>query len=147
LARLEKAGLVSKRKEAGQKRDKHVYSILPEGERKLREWLAESPKRQPPRSELLLKLFFLTPQETLIQRRHVMASRDRAVEELKHFGYIAEKLRAEHGGHPQLQQWLITLNFGRHQAEARVRWAEETLEMLDSAAPQETEEVKEGARR
>jgi hypothetical protein len=76
-----------------------------------------------------------------------MASRDRAVEELKHFGYIAEKLRAEHGGHPQLQQWLITLNFGRHQAEARVRWAEETLEMLDSAAPQETEKAKEGARR
>jgi PadR family transcriptional regulator, regulatory protein AphA len=147
LARLEKAGLVSKRKEEGQKRDKHVYSILAEGGRKLREWLSAPPKPQPPRSELLLKLFFLTPIEAPIQRKHVIAARDRAVEELKHFGYIAEKLRAERGDHPQLQQWLITLNFGRHQAEARVRWAEETLETLKQRPAQEAEEVDEGARR
>jgi DNA-binding PadR family transcriptional regulator len=132
LKKLEAAGLVSKRAEEGTRRDKLIYSIAPAGREKLQQWLAQPPKPQPPRSELLLKLFFLTPGDVPTQRRHVLAARDRAIEELKHFGYIAEKLRAERGDHPQLQQWLMTLNFGRHQAEARVRWAEETLETLDA---------------
>jgi DNA-binding PadR family transcriptional regulator len=132
LKRLETAGLVTKQVEASTKRDKLIYSITPAGRDKLQQWLAQPPKPQPPRSELLLKLFFLTANDVPTQRKHLVAARDRAIEELKHFGYIAEKLRAERADHPQLQQWLMTLNFGRLQAEARVRWAEEALETLDA---------------
>ena len=139
LKRLETEGLVSKRAEIGTKRDKLIYSITPAGWEKLQQWLAQAPKPQPPRSELLLKLFFLTAEDEPIQRTHVLAARDRAIQELKHFGYIEEKLQAEHGNHPQLQQWLITLNFGRHQAEARLRWADETLETLDAMQDRDAE--------
>jgi PadR family transcriptional regulator AphA len=134
LKRLEAFGLATKRADSGTKRDKFVYSITAKGGDRLQEWLAVPPKTQPPRSELLLNLFFLSPTEATIQRQHVMTVRDRAVEELRRFGYIAEKLRAEHPQHPQLQQWLFTLNFGRHRAEGTLRWADETLEQLEAEA-------------
>lgn len=134
LKKLEAAKLVTRRTEAGQKRDKHVYAITPAGVGKLREWLAQPPKPQPPRSELLLKLFFLSPGEAPVSATHVRRARDRALEELTHLGYVEEQLRSEHAGHPQLEQWLITLNFGRHRLEGMIRWGEETLESLESAA-------------
>jgi len=135
LKRLESAGMATKRAESGTKRDKFVYSITAKGRERLQDWLALPPKAQPPRSELLLKLFFLAPEQVPIQREHVMAARDRAVDELRQYGFIAEKLRAEHPDHPQLQQWLFTLNFGRHRAEGTLRWAEETLEQLEQESP------------
>src|SRR3954465_9601862 len=108
LKRLESTGLATKHSESGQKRDKFVYSITAKGRERLQEWLALPPKPQPPGGELLLKLFFLSPEQAPIQREHIIAVRDCAVDELRHFGFIAEKLRAEHPDHPQLQQWLFT---------------------------------------
>lgn len=131
LKKLEAAKLVNKRTEAGQKRDKHIYAITPAGRKKLGEWLALPPKAQPPRSELLLKLFFLAPHEAATSAAHVRQLRDRGVEELTQFGFIAEQLRSERAGHPQLPQWLFTLNFGRHRAESMLRWADETLDALE----------------
>src|SRR4051812_17053194 len=58
--RLESAGLTTKRSEAGKKREKFFYSIPAKGRERLQEWLRLPPKPQPPRSELLLKLFFLS---------------------------------------------------------------------------------------
>jgi DNA-binding PadR family transcriptional regulator len=133
LKKLESAGLVTKRTEPGQKRDKHIYTITPTGRERLQEWLAASPKPQPPRSELLLKLFFLSPESASVSAEHVSRVRVTALEDLRHFGFLAEKLRHLHAGNPQLQQWLYTLSFGRHRAEAIVDWADETLASLEAA--------------
>ena len=133
LKKLESVGLVTKRTEPGQKRDKHIYTITPTGRERLQEWLAVSPKPQPPRSELLLKLFFLSPESVAISVEHVSQVRATALEDLRHFGFLAEKLRHLHAGNPQLQQWLYTLSFGRHRAEAIVDWADETLASLETA--------------
>jgi DNA-binding PadR family transcriptional regulator len=133
LKKLESAGLVIKRTEPGQKRDKHIYTITPVGRERLQEWLAASPKPQPPRSELLLKLFFLSPESAPVSAEHVSRVRATALEDLRHFGFLAEKLRHLHAGNPQLQQWLYTLSFGRHRAEAIVAWADETLASLEAA--------------
>jgi hypothetical protein len=37
---------------------------------------------------------------------------------------------------PNRQHWLITLNYGRHQAQAAIQWSEETLSTLRRLAPQ-----------
>jgi DNA-binding PadR family transcriptional regulator len=134
LKKLETAKLVTKRTEPGQKRDKHIYTITPTGHDRLQEWLEGSPKPQPPRSELLLKLFFLAPQDGATSIEHVTRARNRAIEDLRHLGYIEEKISSEHAGHPQLQQWLYTLSFGRHRVEAVVRWADEVLNDLNQTA-------------
>jgi PadR family transcriptional regulator AphA len=136
LKKLESAKLVTKRTEPGQKRDKHIYTITATGRERLQAWLEAAPKPQPPRSELLLKLFFISPQAAETSAEHVTRARDRAIEDLRHLGYIEEKIRSEHAGHPQLQQWLYTLSFGRHRVEAVVRWADEVLSDL-TPTPQE----------
>ncbi|HWK31723.1 MAG TPA: PadR family transcriptional regulator [Terriglobales bacterium] len=133
LKKLEAAGLVTKRTEPGQKRDKHIYTITSVGRERLREWLVIEPKPQPPRSELLLKLFFLSAESAPITAEHVARARAVAIEDLKHFGFLAEKLRHLHAGNPQLQQWLYTLSSSRQQAEAVVRWADETLASLQTS--------------
>jgi len=135
LKKLESAGLVTKRTEPGQKRDKHIYTITTEGRERLEDWLAVTPRPQSPRSELLLKLFFLSAKSATVSAEHVERARAAAIEDLKHFGFLAEKLRHLHAGNPQLQQWLFTLSFGRHRAEAIVRWADETLAALETAQP------------
>jgi DNA-binding PadR family transcriptional regulator len=130
LKRLEQAGLATKHSEPEQKRDRFIYTITEDGREQLRNWLGAAPKAQPPRSELLLKLFFLGSEQAYVQEQHVRRARQQAIDDLKKFGFIGEQLRAEHAHHPQLQQWLITLNFGRHRAEAIVNWADETLEQI-----------------
>lgn len=130
LKKLEAARLVIKRTEPGQKRDKHIYTITPAGREKLQVWLEEAPRPQPPRSELLLKLFILSPTAAETSMEHVARARNRAIEDLRLLGYVEEKIRSEHAGHPQLQQWLYTLSFGRHRVEAVVRWADEVLSDL-----------------
>ena len=133
LKKLEGAGLVTKRTEPGQKRDKHIYTITLGGRERLQEWLAIAPRPQPPRSELLLKLFYLSAESAPITAGHVSHARAVAIEDLKHFGFLAEKLRHLHAGNPQSQQWLYTLSFSRQQAEAVVRWADEVLASLQQS--------------
>lgn len=134
LKKLETSGLVTKRTEPGQKRDKHIYTITPGGNERLQEWLALPSRPQPQRSELLLKLFFLSPDSAPLSAVQVEDARRAAVEDLRRFGFTAEKLRHEHRDDPRLQQWLCTLSFSRHQAEAIVRWADETLTALQAGA-------------
>jgi DNA-binding PadR family transcriptional regulator len=135
LKKLETAGLATKQTQPGQKRDKHIYTITAAGRERLNEWLATAPRPQPPRSELLLKLFFLSADAAPMSAEHVARTRSAAIDDLKHFGFLAEKLRHLHAGNPQLQQWLYTLSFGRHRAEAIVQWADETLASLESPQP------------
>jgi hypothetical protein len=54
------------------------------------------------------------------------------MDELRRFGFVEEKLRTERAGDPHLPQWLSTLTFSRLQAEAVVRWADQTLAGLES---------------
>src|SRR4051812_1177259 len=59
LRRLEAARLIAPVKQAGAgARRKRLYTLTPLGRARLRAWLAEAPKPQPPRNELMLKLFF-----------------------------------------------------------------------------------------
>lgn len=134
LKRLEVRGLVTKRTEPGQKRERHIYTITAAGRARLQEWLASEPKAQPPRNELLLKLFFLSPDAAPVSASQVRSAREAAIQELRRFGFSAEKLRHEYGDDPRLQQWLYTLSFCRQQAEAVVRWADETLMSLTSTS-------------
>ena len=59
LKRLEKAELV--RSAEGERAGSKVYSLTEAGSARLREWLGVAPKRQVPRSDLLLKLFLWLP--------------------------------------------------------------------------------------
>jgi PadR family transcriptional regulator, regulatory protein AphA len=132
LKQLETEGLATSRPQRSTtgRPDRQIYAITPKGREMLGVWLRESPKLQPPRSELLLKLFFwsqLPPDEAT---KHVEALRNASARELEQYAGIEANLKTNHAGHPALPYWLMTLSFGRHRSQGMHAWAIETLNEL-----------------
>lgn len=117
------------RKDTG--RARHVYSLTPQGREELDHWLTSPVERQQVRNELLLKLFFgaQVPVEASIE--HVDRFRSRQERALERYEEVEAEMNArEAPDDPNRRYWLMTLSYGRYQAEAAIRWSEETLAEL-----------------
>lgn len=115
-------------------RERFVYHITAAGERELDQWVARPPEPLPVRNELLLKLFFgrKVGPEALIPL--VEASRESAMRLTEFFAEAERALPAEHGKDPDVQYWMLTLRSGILVTQARLAWAEETLQTLRKLA-------------
>src|SRR4051812_32669381 len=74
-------------------RERQVYAITDKGRRELRGWLTEMPHPQPPRSEMLFKLFFGREIPVAASREHINALRDRQVKDLAEFDRVEASLQ------------------------------------------------------
>jgi DNA-binding PadR family transcriptional regulator len=131
LARLVAEGLAERRSErqAG-KPDRQVYSLTAKGRAELARWLEAPARREPMRSELLLKIFLggvLGPAESAA---HVRRHRERQEHLLETYRTLARRLRAKHRDHPDLPYWLATLRYGERRAVATLAWCDETVRAL-----------------
>ena len=132
LKDLERTGHVTSELERQEGRpDKKVYTITKAGRGALERWLEELPKPSPPRNELLLNLFFAhhAPGRAA---EHVKEYKQRFGEDLETYKGVERWLETEHAGHPALPYWLMTLSYGRLEAEALLKWCDETLATLDA---------------
>ncbi len=131
LKRLEHDGLVTHRTEEQEGRpDRFVYALTAKGLRELPQWLRVPIRREAPRSELLLKLFFGNRMPIAESARHVEQYRVAHQQLLKICDQTEKQLKKEHAQHPALPFWLITLSYGRHRSQAYVNWCDETLAAL-----------------
>lgn len=132
LNQLAAHGLAERRSEKQPgKPDRHVYSLTAKGRAELRRWLALPARREPVRSELLLKLFLggAGPvAESVTQVRHFQT---RQRELLDTYTRIEQQLRKDMKGHPQLPYSLITLHYGQRRCRALLGWCEESLGTLE----------------
>jgi len=134
LKQLAAQGLIAPK--AGQKRDRanrRVFALTAKGKAQLREWLARQPGTQPPRHELLLKLFFGRLMPNATSRQHVLQFRQSQQELLGARQELIKELETTQAGHPDLAFWLITASYGRHLSHALIAWSDETLRLLDAA--------------
>jgi PadR family transcriptional regulator AphA len=133
LKGLEHAGLATSETQRQEGRpDRKVYAITRQGREALEAWLGEPARFAPPRNETLLKLFFgrhVGPKE---MARHLETYRSRYRQDLETYEGIERWLETDFPDHPDLPYWLMTLSHGRHLAEARLRWCDETLDTLDT---------------
>lgn len=131
LKRLEAAALVKRLPSgAGARANRQVYSITPKGERELQRWLAQAPRPQPVRQEMLLKVFFSAKQRPTALASMLEKVRSTAVGDVERFRELEEQVERDNPRAAGLQYWRFTLNYGRHMALARSRWAAETLTTL-----------------
>src|SRR5690242_18766518 len=136
LKKLEAQKLVTHCTEAQTgKPDRKVYSITPAGRKVLLEWLKRPVEFAPPRSELLLKLFFGDQIPLAKTREHLQCFAARERNRLATFTKLKDWLEKEHSNDVRLPFWLSTLSFGQHEAEARIKWAEEILTTLIGKQP------------
>ena len=134
LKRLEAARLIAPVKQARpDKRRRRLYTLTASGQAKLRAWLAEPPNPQPPRNELMLKIFFgrhAPPGACAAHLRRLKIQQERLTETLEG---IERQLRAERRGDPNLRYWLVTVSAGISRAEALIEWSEQALTTLGGA--------------
>jgi PadR family transcriptional regulator AphA len=133
LKRLAAEGLAEKKTERQKgKPDRHLYSLTTAGHKQLQRWLKlPVTEKEVPRNETLLKLFFGAHVSPSVSRAHVAAYLESHQKELDLYASMAKTLRKEAADDPQLPFWLMTLNFGRHENAAMVKWCKETLIELD----------------
>jgi PadR family transcriptional regulator, regulatory protein AphA len=133
LKKLAAAGLVEKKTERKKgKPDRHLYSLTTAGREQLRQWLKlPVTETEVPRNETLLKLFFGAHVSPSVSRAHVEAYLESHQKELELYASMAKTLRKDAAHNPQLPFWLMTLNLGRLENAAMVKWCKETLVELD----------------
>ena len=134
LRKLETARLIAPVKQAApDTRRRKLYTLTAAGRARLRTWLSEPPKPQPPRNELLLKLFFgrqAAPGACAAHLRRLRVQQERLATTLER---VEQQLKAERRGHPDLRYWLIAVSFGLERAQSLIDWSELALRDLAGA--------------
>jgi len=123
--------------QAAGRRARQKYALTPAGRKQLKEWLAKPPQVQPPRNELLLKLFLGRSAPKGAIAEHV-ATFKRQYEEIQNmFEGLRASLQAEHAGSPDLKYWMLCLEHGIRLRQAQIDWCNSVLKEL-AATPEGT---------
>ena len=139
LKRLEQGGLATVQRQAQDgKPDRKVYTITDAGREVLRRWLEAPINEAPPRNELLLKLFLGRQTTPEVSVGHLEQFRTKQAELVTTYEGIERWLETERAGDPNLPYWLLTLSYGRIQAEALKSWSEASLETLQNSPQKES---------
>jgi PadR family transcriptional regulator, regulatory protein AphA len=127
----EKLASSRRRKQKGRP-DRQVYTITAKGRSVLKEWLREPASLQVQRNETLLKLFFSSIATAARRRRLVEAYREEQSSAIRECTEMKAHLEEEYPDHPHLPLWLMTVEHGRTEARARLRWCDSVLQELDT---------------
>jgi PadR family transcriptional regulator, regulatory protein AphA len=138
LKKLAAEGLiVAVATQAAGRRARHKYALTPAGRKRLKEWLAKPPQLQPPRNELLLKLFLGRSAPKGAIAEHV-ARFKRQYEEIQNmFEGLRASLQTEHAESPDLKYWMLCLEHGIRLRQAQIDWCNLALREL-ATTPQGT---------
>jgi DNA-binding PadR family transcriptional regulator len=137
LKQLTKEGLTTSHVEKQEgKPDRHVYTLTDKGLEELRRWLAEPVDYQVYRSELLLKLFFGEQTTLPVSTEHIRQYREKQVQLLHVLEEIETDFQKRWGDNPSAPYWLITMSYGKHNAQASIAWCDEALAVLEKLAEQ-----------
>lgn len=134
LQKMEKEELVTKRVEQTEgKPSKNIYSITKKGKEELEQWLKLPIKTEPVRSELLLKIFMSKniPVRDII--KNIQQIKEDCEKELLQYLNI-ENLLNNHYKETDRKNfvlWSITLKNGKQGTQAKLKWCEETLQLLE----------------
>lgn len=110
-----------------------AYEITAKGRRVLAAWLAQPAELQPPRNEALLKLFFAREGPPGAAAAILKQCRAHHQQLLMTYAGIAKEID-RHSGNPNVSNWRLTLNYGRHVSEALLQWCDEALK-AETQAP------------
>ncbi len=141
LGRLAAEGLITVQREDG-KHGSVRYAITPSGRAALKAWLKEPAEKELIRYELLLKLYFSTPDTAEEMLAQVQAFEESHRGQLELFRQFERELTRDIDTHENHRQILMVLAFGQRVWSAYAQWCEETARQLKEAAEREKEEGK-----
>jgi DNA-binding PadR family transcriptional regulator len=137
LKRLAAEGLIEPGKSTSSARpQRRQYCLTDAGRARLQEWLAVPYRDDPPRNELLLKLFFGREATPSVSIGHIREFQDRLKRLLATLLEIETLSRARHGDNPNFPFWMLTHTFGVSQIRSALEWSESALTTLSSMESQ-----------
>lgn len=128
------------------RRGRQKYALMASGRKRLREWLAKPPQSQPPRNELLLKLFLGRSAPRGAIAEHVARFKRQHEEIQKMFKALGASLQTEHARSPDLKYWMLCLEHGIRLRQAQIDWCSSALQAL-AIAPQGNRSKRNATRR
>jgi len=128
LARLSHEGLAERVDESERRgRRRYRYHITEDGLEQLAEWLGQPVVPTPPRHELLLKLFFGRHARRGDLPRVLADYRKSAQEAHDRLKQVAASVKAQSPDDPDLDWWLLTIDFGLRSLRAVLEWCDEAI--------------------
>jgi PadR family transcriptional regulator, regulatory protein AphA len=138
LKRLKAAGLVSAREERRERApDATVYSLTAAGRRRFLAWLREEPEPEQVRSEFMLKVFFGSHAGPELCAERIRAYREHQEAVRVEYGRIEAMVRKGLAERPEVPYWLMSLRRGQLLNEARLRWSDECLDLIEDTDSEE----------
>ncbi len=128
LKRLEGERLVQCRSRMRGRLGRKEYSLTPQGRSVLQRWLALPPPPAKVKDELLLKLFFGKGVPVRITLGHVR----KRLEEMQARRKLIGVHRRRTGNQPLLSHLILL--YGEGGTEARIRWCQEAIRLLEDRA-------------
>jgi DNA-binding PadR family transcriptional regulator len=130
LEHLERHGYVERR--PSDRSRSSNFTLTGSGRARLRALLAEPIQPAPPRSGLLLRLFFGRQLGPEACRALLCEARDEALQRLQMFAELRREIDHENLYPEDRPYWLLTISAGEHGTHATVDWADEAIEALDA---------------
>ncbi|AOR23380.1 PadR family transcriptional regulator [Clostridium taeniosporum] len=133
LKKMEEEFLITKKvKKTEGRPSKNIYSITEKGKEELEKWITRPVEQQPIRSELLLKIFLSKDISVKNVIEKIQKLKKDSEENLKKYLKVENLLKEKNNmDKKNLILWLSTINFGKHDDEAKIKWCEETLKALE----------------
>ena len=123
-------GLATKRQEAGNKRNKLIYTITDNGREYLKEWLTLPVEKDELRYETLLKLFFGNEQGTEQALLHIKAFEEKIKRELPNLLGAEKVLKGCLSDDTAHKYYFLTVEFGLKTYQTYLEWCEEAKKIL-----------------
>lgn len=116
-------------------RGSKIYCITELGKQELKKWLTVPVKKEPFRSEMLLKLYFSSNISKDVVIEHLLIQKDEAEERLKSYKFYIEHIEKEHFKENEYSEdalyWRMTIRHGIYLSKATIEWCDECIEMLN----------------
>ena len=135
LKQLSEEGLTSTHVEKQEgKPERYVYTLTDKGWDALHQWLTEPAEYSVGRIEVLLKLFFGRHSAVSTNIEHVQQFRALQTQLLHKYEEIEKHINAFCTDEAERLYSLMTVSYGRHQAQALLAWCEGTIAILNTFA-------------
>lgn len=136
LKALEKEGyIVSTVKPSGKGPNRREYSITGSGVSHLKNWLTEAHVDEDMRNEFMVWLLFsshISPDDLYLQMQRKLENYQKEYQMLKSVKNRIHEYVQMFGKEDEDFYWEMVLNRGFYDVEAKVRWAQETLNNLEA---------------
>lgn len=132
LKKLSQKGLIVSVEEPSSRRNTQRYTITETGRAALRQWLLTNPEKESVRIELLLKLYFSSPQDPDLMINYIssfMASHQRDLMILNLFKAELETIDDPYQNHRNI---ISVIDFGLKTNQAYLDWSKETIKHLEA---------------